>query len=362
MPLSVETFHPIGVLLAQLGTPAVPTPAAVRSYLKEFLSDRRVVEINPVLWFFILNGIILNTRPKKSAALYQRMFENYGPVLQTYTRSLTAKIQGRFAAARSAAAPTAPSAPASVAPAASATPAGAVQILVRSGMRYGTPALKTVLRELVEKDGCERILLVPLYPQYCASTSGSTYDAVFGELLKMRHIPSLRVMPPYHTTSAYLDSVAHLTNEVLLRRPRPPERVILSYHGIPQRYVAAGDPYAAHCEATTAGLKSRLNFPVERILHTYQSRFGKEPWLTPYTDETIKNLASAGVKDLLVACPGFTMDCLETIDEIGVENRHVFSGAGGERLQLVSCLNDHPVWVEALSGLIQNELKGWMGG
>lgn len=358
--MSCSRSSRIGVLLAQLGTPAAPTPAAVKSYLKEFLSDRRVVEINPILWFFTLNGIILNTRPKKSAALYQRMFENYGPVLQTYTRSLTDKIQVRFATARSAATPTALSAPASVAPAVSATPTDGVQILVRSGMRYGKPALKAVLRQLVEKDGCERILLVPLYPQYSASTSGSTYDAVFGELLKMRKIPTLRVMPPYHATAAYLDSVSHLTNEVLARRERLPERVILSYHGIPQRYVAAGDPYAAHCEATTTGLKSRLRFAPDKVLHTYQSRFGKEPWLTPYTDETIKNLAAEGVKDLLVACPGFTMDCLETIDEIGVENRHVFIGAGGERLQLVSCLNDHPVWVEGLSGLIENELKGWL--
>jgi ferrochelatase len=320
----------IGVLLAQLGTPAAPTPEAVRKYLKEFLSDRRVVEINPVLWFFTLNGIILNTRPQKSAALYQRMFENYGPVLATYTQSLTQKLQ-----------------------------AALPQVVMRSGMRYGKPSLREVLRGMVAEAGCGRILLVPLYPQYCASTSGSTYDAVFGELLKMRVVPTLRVMPPYHDTSAYLGSVARLIGEVLERRERPPERLILSYHGIPQRYVAAGDPYAAQCEATTAGLKSCLQFPPEKILHTYQSRFGKEPWLSPYTDETIKSLAATGVKDLLVACPGFTMDCLETIDEIGVENRHVFTGAGGERLQLVSCLNDHPVWVAALTGLIQNELKGW---
>lgn len=336
----------IGVLLAQLGTPDEPTPAAVKSYLKEFLWDQRVVEVNRPLWYLILNGIILRKRPKRSAALYQRMHENYGPVLLTYTQSLTAKLQTHCNELR-AASP------------AQQTASEESRILVRFGMRYGNPSLKNALEDMVKNQHCDRLLLVPLYPQYSAATSGSTYDAVFKEFLKWRWIPSLRIMPPYYHQPLYLQSLAALINQALKKRDQIPDRVLLSYHGIPKRYVEKGDPYACMCLDTTRRLSEILDYPSDRILHAYQSRFGKEPWLEPYTDASLEDLAKQGVKDVIVACPSFTMDCLETLDEIGVESRRLFLKHGGERFELVSCLNDGNFWAQSLARLIERELSGW---
>lgn len=323
----------IGVLLVQLGTPDEATPKALKKYLKQFLSDPRVVEVNRAFWFVLLRGVILNTRPKKSAELYQRLFDNYGPVLRTYSESLTDKIQDSF---------------------------DQNQVIVRYGMRYGNPALKDVMIEMVEKQRCDRLLVVPLYPQYSASTTGSTYDEVFQNLLKKRWIPSVRILPPYFETSEYIQSMANLINQDLQKLQNKPERILFSYHGIPERYVKNGDPYACMCMTTTDLLKEQLDFPVDKIIHCYQSRFGKEPWLQPYTDQTIEQLAKDGIKNIMVVCPGFSMDCLETIDEIGVENQKIFRDNGGESLHLVSCLNDHEIWVKALRSLIEKELQGWI--
>lgn len=324
----------IGVLLVQLGTPDEATPKFLKKYLKEFLSDPRVVEVNRAFWFLLLRGVILQTRPKKSALLYQRLFENYGPLLRIYSESLVKQLQTRYPQ---------------------------TEVIVRYGMRYGNPNVTEIMRDLIEKQRCDRLLVVPLYPQYSAATTASTYDAIFTELLKKRWIPSLRIMPPYFDKDPYINSVADLVNDDLAKRTKPPQKILLSYHGIPERYVNNGDPYACMCMTTTDLLKAKLHFPAADVLHCYQSRFGKEPWLQPYTDETIKALAKEGVKDVMVVCPGFSMDCLETVDEIGVENQKIFIENGGEHLQLVSCLNDHPSWVRALFELIENELKGWKG-
>lgn len=337
--LQVTNLHPteskIGVILVQLGTPDEPTPKAVRRYLKEFLSDRHVVDVNPILWFFILNFIILRTRPKKSAALYQRLFDTYGPVLRIYTKSLTEKISQEFAIEQN-------------------------NMIIRYGMRYGNPSLKSVLREMIDQDKCTNFLIVPLFPQHSNTTTGSINDLVMKEISKLRDKPTIRFMPTYHQSPGYIKSICHLLEECLKDRKNSPDKILLSYHGIPKRYAKMGDPYKKHCEETTELIKQQLNFPQDNILHTYQSRFGKEPWLQPYTDETLISLAQLGMKDVMIACPAFTMDCLETLDEIAVENQKLFLHHGGERLQLVSCLNDDDFWVKNLKQLIENELKGWI--
>lgn len=316
-----------GILLVQLGTPDEPTPEAVRRYLKEFLWDPRIVDVNRLWWFFILNFIILNTRPEKTAALYERVHTEYGPLLRIYSKSLTRKIQEKFALEHQ-------------------------NTIVRYGMRYGNPSLKSVLDTMIHDDHCDRLLIVPLFPQYSSATTGSIYEAVFRHLQKKRWIPTVSFLAPFYQEDVYVNGVARLIKEALEKRDAPPERILLSYHGLPQRHVKNGDPYACMCLDTTDAIKLKLNFPADKILHTYQSRFGKEEWLKPYTDETIEKLAKEGIRDILVSCPAFTMDCLETIEEIGDHNTKLFLQNGGKRLQLVSCLNDHDFWVDGLFSII----------
>lgn len=328
----LSTQKRVGIVLVQLGTPDEATPEAVRRYLREFLSDPHVVEANRVLWFFILNGIILTFRPKKSALLYERLFSTYGPVLKTYSTSLTKKM----------------------------TPAlkNAGVHSVSYAMRYGNPSLKTHLQEIARE--CTHLLVVPLFPQYSNSTTGSVQDLVQEELAKMRFKPTVRFMPPFYNTPEFIHGVARLMNEALQKRATPPDRILMSYHGIPKRYSDLGDPYGEMCKISTDLISLQLNYPKDKILHVYQSRFGKEPWLTPYLDETIEELAKSGVKDLVIASPAFTMDCLETLDEIGYETRKKFLALGGSRLELVSCLNDHDFWAESFSALLIKELGGWI--
>lgn len=320
-----------GILLVQLGTPDEPTPEAVRRYLKEFLWDPRVVDVNRVWWFFILNFIILNTRPEKSAALYEKVHTEYGPLLRIYSESLAKKIGQKFASENN-------------------------NTVVCYGMRYGNPSLKSVLDKMIHDDHCDRLLIAPLFPQYCSATTGSIYEEVFRHLKKKRWIPTVQFLPPFYKKDSYIDSVAQLIKDALEKRDTKPERILLSYHGIPKRYVNNGDPYECMCLDTTDAIKAKLDFPADKILHTYQSRFGKEEWLRPYTDETIENLAREGIQDILVSCPAFTMDCLETIEEIGDENTKLFLRNGGQRLQLASCLNDHDFWIDGLFDLIKREL------
>jgi len=232
---------------------------------------------------------------------------------------------------------------------------------VEFGMRYGSPSLESAVDTLIAK-GCSKILLFPMYPQYAAATTASTYDAVFPRLLKQRWVPTLRVAEPYYAHPRYVTAQAEIINQHLATLGWKPDRLVLSYHGVPQRYVAKGDPYCCQCVETTAALLPHLAISKESVVHTFQSRFGREPWLTPYTDETLEELGHQGVKSLAIVAPGFTADCLETLDELGNEGREQFEEAGGENYSAVPCLNDHPVWLDAMASIISEELGSWLKG
>lgn len=324
----------IGVLLAQLGTPDEPTGPALRRYLKQFLWDPRVIEVPRVLWWLILNGIILNTRPKRSARLYSRIWRPEGSPLLHYTNLQRDGILSRLA------------------------DHGMESVDVVVGMRYGSPSIESALDNLMER-GCSRILVIPMYPQYSAATTGSTYDAVFPHLLKRRWVPTLKVMAPFYGHELYQCALAQSINEYLANKDEKPQKLILSYHGVPEKYVERGDPYCCMCTETTHRLVPQLKFPAGDVIHTYQSRFGRDPWLIPYTDHTVEKLAEEGIKRIAVACPGFTADCLETLDEIGNEAREAFHEAGGEWLELIPCVNDHPAFIDALTSLIVEEFGMW---
>jgi len=324
----------IGVLVAQLGTPDAPTPAALRRYLRQFLGDPRVVERNRLLWWFILRLLVLPRRPHRSAALYQRIWTRDGSPLLVISRSqargldteLNRRQPGRFR--------------------------------VALGMRYGNPSIESAVRELRDW-GADRLLLFPLYPQYAGATTGSTYDEVFRQLSMLRFVPALRVVPPYFTHAAYIESLAESVREATAVLPRPPEKILVSFHGIPQRFVESGDPYASHCEATAQALAARAGWPTGTYQICYQSRAGRQPWLLPYTDQTLVELARSGTRHVMVICPGFVTDCLETIDEIGHVAIEQFRAAGGETLQLVAGLNDRPRWIAAMSEIVLEQLEGW---
>lgn len=325
----------IGVLIAQLGTPDAPTKSALRPYLKQFLSDRRVIEKNRFVWWWILNGIVLNTRPKRSAALYARIWGKDGksPLL-SITEKQTSLARNKLTKLH-------PS------------------IEVEFGMRYGKPSLESAIDKLIA-NGCSKILLFPLYPQYSATTSASTYDVVFKHLLQRRSVPTLRVAEPYYAHPEYIDALATTINEAYKTLLPRPEKLVFSYHGIPESYIDKGDPYCCMCTETTNALLKKLEIPAAEIIHTYQSRFGRDPWLVPYTDETIDKLAKDGIKHIAVACPGFPTDCLETLDEIGNEAAEAFKKHGGQTLKLIPGLNDHPVWIEGMCKLIAKELGSWL--
>lgn len=325
----------IGVLIAQLGTPEAPTKEALRPYLKQFLGDKRVIEKSRLLWWLILNGIILNTRPRRSAALYARIWGKDGksPLL-SITEKQTELVRGKLKELRS-------------------------SIEVEFGMRYGSPSLESVIDKLIG-NGCSKILLFPMYPQYSATTTASTYDVIFTHLLKRRHVPTLRVAEPYFAHPEYVDALATTINDAYKKLSPRPERLVLSYHGIPESYIDKGDPYCCMCTETTNALLKKLDIQSKEVIHTYQSRFGKDPWLVPYTDVTIEQLAKEGIKHLAVACPGFPADCLETLDEIGNEAHEAFTERGGETLKLIPGLNDQPAWIEAMSKIITSELGSWL--
>jgi ferrochelatase len=313
-----------------------PTAEALKPYLKQFLGDYRVIEKNRLLWWFVLNCIILRTRPARSARLYKRIWTDEGSPLLVHTKRQTELLRERFSRSH-------PS------------------LVIRFGMRYGEPSLESAIDELL-KEGCARILLFPMYPQYSATTTGSTYDAVFARLLRERFVPTLKVVAPYYADSGYLDALAATINEAYAPLKEAPQRLVLSYHGIPEAYVGRGDPYCCMCTETTMGLISRLKIPKEEIIHTYQSRFGRDPWLEPYTDQTIERLARNGIKRIAVACPGFPADCLETLDELGNEGREKFIELGGVRFTLIPCLNEHPGWIDAMEKLIKDEIGNWVSG
>lgn len=322
-----------GVLLANMGSPDAPTPAALRRYLAEFLADRRVVELPRLLWWPVLHGIILNVRPRRSARLYARVWTPEGAPLLAIGRRQAAALAAALARRLD--------------------PPPHVAL----GMRYGTPSIRAALRELRDRD-CTRVLVLPLYPQYFSGTTGSTFDAVAAALVRWRRVPALRFIGDYHDDDAYVSALARSVRE-LWDRDGEPERLLLSFHGIPKRYARAGDPYAEQCQRTANLLAGVLGLPYERWLVSFQSRFGREKWLEPYTDRTLQSWAAGGVRRVDVVCPGFAADCLETLEEIDMLNRRLFLAAGGERFRYIPALNDRPDHVEALADLVVRHLQGW---
>ena len=320
-----------GILLIQLGTPDAPTAKALRPYLRQFLSDRRVIEVPKLIWWPLLHGVILRTRPAASAEKYARIWdESSGSPLMHYTRRQTELLQKQL-----------PDVP------------------VRFGMMVGKPPVEQAIRELTAA-GVDRIIAMPMFPQYSATTTASATDALFKSLMNLRHVPAVRVVPPYYDHSAYLDAVATTIRDDLAGLERQPEHLVISFHGIPQKYAQRGDPYPRHVVRTTRELVKRLGYRRDFWTQTYQSRFGRDPWLKPYTDDVLEALAKRGVKRVAVALPGFTADCLETIDEIGRESREVFEHAGGEHLRAIPCLNDHPTWIDAMARIVREEGHGWL--
>ena len=321
-----------GILLIQLGTPDAPTTPALRRYLRQFLADPRVIE-SAFARRVVIPLFVLPRRPPQSAAKYRRIWDpETGSPLLHYTRRQGELLQ-------------------------EALPGAAV----RFGMQIGNPPLADVVREMIAA-GVERLIAVPMYPQYSATTTASATDGLFQALMQERRVPALRLVPPYYEHPAYLDAVTAVIRDELKRLPWEPEHFVLSFHGLPQEYVRRGDPYPEQCERTADAVIARLGWPQEKWTRSYQSLFGRGEWLRPYTDDVLRQLAARGVKRVFVATPGFTADCLETLDEIGHESREVFRHAGGTELHQCRCLNDHPTWITALATIIREEGRGWLAG
>ena len=325
----------IGVLLVNLGTPEAPDAPAVRRYLKEFLTDPRVIEDQGALWQLVLNSVILPIRPRRKARDYAKIwnYEKNESPLKTITRSQAEKLARAL------------------------EPLGP-RFAVDWAMRYGSPSIASTLTTLVGQ-GCERILVIPLYPQYCAATTATVCDEVFRVLTGMRHQPSVRIAPPYYNDAVYIEALGSASGAELSRLGFKPEVVLASFHGVPQAYVDQGDPYFAHCVETTRQLRERLNLDESKLIMTFQSRFGRGKWLEPATNRTLKKLAKDGVKNLAVVTPGFSADCLETLEEIAIENARLFKKYGGENFAAIPCLNDSAPGMLVIWQMALRELKGW---
>ena len=331
----------VGVLLVNLGTPDATDYWSMRRYLKEFLSDRRVIETSRLIWWPVLNLIILTTRPGRKGRDYASIWNrerNEGP-LKTITRAQAERLAERIAAG--------------------ALGAGGEKVVVDWAMRYGNPSIASRLAAL-QAQGCDRILLVPLYPQYAAATTATVCDKAFDALKAMRWQPTLRVAPPWHDEPAYIDALASSIRAGLAGLDFEPEVILASFHGVPKEYLLKGDPYHCQCAKTVRLLREALGLAPERLQLTFQSRFGPAEWLRPYTDETVKELARKGIKRLAVVTPGFVADCLETIEEIGVENRDYFLENGGEHFAFIKCLNDSREGIDVLADVVRRELAGWI--
>lgn len=327
----------IGVLLMNLGTPEATDYWSMRRYLKEFLSDRRVIETSRLVWWPILNLIILTTRPGKKGKDYDSIWNkerNEGP-LKTITRAQAEKLQTRLSARHG------------------------EKVVVDWGMRYGFPDVKGRLRALLDQ-GCDRILLVPLYPQYAAPTSATACDQAFRALMEMRWQPAVRVAPPYHDDPAYIRALAGSIREHLATLAFEPEVVLCSFHGSVKEYLLKGDPYYCHCHKTWRLLLAELGWAPERLVMTFQSRFGPDEWLKPYTDETVEAMARRGVKRMAIVAPGFSADCLETLEELDVENREIFLEHGGQDFAYIPCLNDSAHGMDVIAAVAERELGGWL--
>lgn len=337
MPLPPN--HPIiphgkvGVLLVNLGTPDGTDRRSMRRYLEEFLTDRRVIETPRLKWYPVLYGIILNVRPQKKGRDYDTIWnrELDESPLRTYTRSQAERLSARLGGG----------------------------VVVDWAMRYGNPSIASRL-DALQAAGCERILLYPLYPQYAAATTATVNDKAFAHLVTKRWQPALRTVPPYHDDPVYIDALARSVETHLSTLTFEPEVVLASFHGIPKSYFEKGDPYYCHCQKTGRLLRQRLGWSEDRLRVTFQSRFGPEEWLQPYTDKTVEALARSGVKSLAVMTPGFVADCLETIEEIGVENADIFRGNGGVNFARIPCLNDDDDGMDVIEHVVRRELQGWI--
>ena len=323
------------VLLINLGTPEAPTAPAVRRYLKEFLSDPRVVEIPRAIWWLILNGIILNIRPKKSAAKYSSVWTAEGSPLKVHTERQTKLLRGLLGQAGH-------------------------HVVVDYAMRYGEPSIPDTLTRL-KAAGCTRILLLPLYPQYAASTSATAHDAAFAWAQATRNQPEIRTVRSFADHPGYIAALAASVREHWLRQPRTTDsyRLIMSFHGVPRYTLDKGDPYHCECHKTARLVSQHLQLPDESWQLTFQSRFGREEWLKPYTDHTLQEWAKAGVKSVDVICPGFSADCLETLEEVAMENREFFVKAGGQSYHYIPALNDRPDHIQMIAGLVENHTRHW---
>ncbi|CAA2137550.1 ferrochelatase [Hyphomicrobium sp. ghe19] len=325
----------VGILLLNLGTPDGTTYWPMRRYLREFLSDERVIEEPKWKWWPILNLIILTSRPSRKGRDYATIWNNErdeGP-LKTITRNQAEQLTARFG--------------------------GEPRIVVDWAMRYANPSTESRILALKEQ-GCDRILFVPLYPQYAAATTATACDQAFRALMKMRWQPAVRTAPSYHDHPAYIDALARSMRKSLAELDFEPEKIIATFHGMPEKYFKAGDPYHCQCQKTSRLLRQKLGIPEERWLTTFQSRFGNDPWLQPYTDKTVEALAKSGVKKLALVAPGFSADCLETLEELDVENRHIFESNGGEKFAYLKALNDSAEGVDVIEAVVRRELQGWL--
>ncbi|WP_246166434.1 ferrochelatase [Sphingomonas sinipercae] len=320
----------VGVLLINLGTPDAPDPGAVRRYLAQFLSDPRVIEIPAIAWKPILHGIILRTRPKKSAHAYRQVWTNEGSPLAAITRRQTEALRRRLGG----------------------------DVIVEFAMRYGNPGIASVVDRMLSA-GCDRILAAPLYPQYCAATTATAQDALFAALASVRRQPALRTLPPHHDDPAYIGALKANIERQLGGLGFAPQRLLLSFHGMPQRTLELGDPYHCHCQKTARLLSEQLSIPTDIA---FQSRFGRAKWLEPATDSVLASYPSQQVKRIAIAAPGFSADCVETLEELALRGRDTFIAAGGTDLAVLECLNDSDEGMQMLDALIRRELAGWLPG
>ncbi|MGU9979461.1 ferrochelatase [Phreatobacter sp. HK31-P] len=326
----------IGVLLMNLGTPDATDYWSMRRYLKEFLSDRRVIETSRAIWWPILNLIILQTRPQKKGKDYETIWntEKNESFLKTITRNQAEKLAAHLK---------------TISP----------DIHVEWAMRYGNPAIKPAVERLMA-EGCDRILAFSLYPQYAAATTATANDHLFRALMQMRWQPTIRIAPPYHDEPAYIAALAQSVRNHLATLDFEPEVILTSFHGMPKEYLLKGDPYHCHCAKTWRLLREELGYSPERMMMSFQSRFGPDEWLKPYTDETVETLAKKGVKKLAIIAPAFSADCLETLEELDGENRHIFENNGGERFTYIPCLNESDLGMSVINTVVERELKGWV--
>jgi ferrochelatase len=330
----------LGVLIVNLGTPAAPTPAAVRRYLAEFLSDRRVVEIPPAIWQPILHGVVLTTRPSASAKKYEKIWTKDGSPLAIHSvrqRSLLMGMLGQRMKREN-------------------LPADHAQ--VELAMRYGEPSIPSAIDRL-RAAGATKLLVLPLYPQYSSSTTATVLDVVAAHLAKVRRAPALRFVDAFHDDAGYVKALAQNVNDYWMKHGRP-ERLVMSFHGVPSRTLELGDPYHCQCHVTARLLAQELGLDSGQWAIAFQSRFGRAEWLKPYTSETLATLGAAKVRRVDVVCPGFVSDCLETLEEIGIEGRAIFERAGGGEFHAIPCLNEHPRWIAALADLAWRNLAGWL--